>query len=107
MAARSVTSLAEYAGQSFRLLWTADHPESRREEYIPAPSGGQLYRALYIEEKPLPAGTYYLQYEVDDMFLRPYLLERIEMQWDGEHASFPESASWEGTVIPKWSGGGE
>ncbi len=107
MAARSVTSLAEYAGQSFRLLWTADHPESRREEYIPAPSGGQLYRALNIEEKPLPAGTYYLQYEVDDMFLRPYILERIEMQWDGEHASFPESASWEGTVIPKWSGGGE
>jgi len=42
--------------------------------------------------KLLPAGNYYLEYEIEDMFLRPTVLERIEMHWDGTSLTFPEDA---------------
>ena len=55
-------------------------------------------RALDIGEVALPEGTYYLQYEVNDMFVRPYYLDLIELHWDGEQITFPEDFTWEGTV---------
>ena len=33
------------------------------------------------------------------MFMRPYLLDRIEFCWDGEKKIFPEDFSWEGEII--------
>ena len=53
-----------------------------------------IYRALNVQEIALPAGTYYLEYEVDDAFMRPSVLERIEFQWDGKNMTFPEGFTW-------------
>ena len=54
-----------------------------------------MYRVLDVAEIPLPAGTYYLQYEIEDIFMRKTVLDRIEIHWDGENMSFPEDFSWE------------
>ena len=51
-----------------------------------------ILSGLCVKEKLLPAGTYYLEYEIEDMFLRPTVLERIEMHWDGISLTFPEAA---------------
>ena len=54
-----------------------------------------MYRALDVAEIPLPAGTYYLEYEIEDVFMRKTTLDRIEIHWDGENMTFPEDFCWE------------
>ena len=49
-----------------------------------------LYRQLDVQEIPLPAGTYYLEYEIMDMFMRKTVPERIEIYWDGKEMHFPK-----------------
>ncbi len=95
---RNVQSLSQMAGQEYRLLYPLEQEKSTEPaEY--ATSGFQsLYRALRIDSALLPPGTYYLEYEVQDMFMRPILLERIQMDWDGEKLSFPDGFVWEGPV---------
>ena len=46
---------------------------------------------------PLPEGTYYLDFAVEDMFLRILPVGRAEMYWDGEKVTVAEG-SWEGTL---------
>ena len=58
---------------------------------------------MNMEPMILPAGTYYLQYEVNDVFMRPILLDRIEMYWDGKALSFPRDFTWEGRLELAWS----
>ena len=95
MANRSVKSLSQVAGQEFRLLYPI----------APYGSGYQfsewmtIYRALRVEEITLPAGTYYLEYEVDDAFMRPSVLECIEFHWDGKNMTFPEGFTWTGETM--------
>ena len=57
------------------------------------------YVDMIPEDKYAIEGTYYLEYEVDDMFMRSYLLDRIEFHWDGKNMTFPEGFSWEGEVV--------
>lgn len=93
---RSVRALSELAGQPYRFLYpTEGQGQNGSVNYQPGPMM-TMYRALPVEEILLPAGTYYLEYEVKDMFRRSYLLERIEFHWDGEQMAFPEGFSWEG-----------
>ena len=47
----------------------------------------------------MPAGTYRMEYEVVDRFLRTFRLETIEFRWDGQRITFPDGFTWEGTVI--------
>jgi len=56
-----------------------------------------LYRAMYMEDKPLPPGVYYIQYVVYDIFMRPIPMDIIELEWDGDSLTLPEDLSWEGT----------
>lgn len=102
MQSRGLTSLAQLAGRDYRILWPVDGTDTGETQYVPGSSAMWLPRTLDIEEAPLPAGTYYLQYEADDMFMRPYTLERIEMHWDGENLTFPEDFVWEGEVALNW-----
>ena len=44
---------------------------------------------------PLPKGTYYLDYEIEDVFMRRMMLDRIEIQYDGQNMRFPNSGTWE------------
>ena len=92
---RNVKSLAQMVGQDFRLVWPIkDSPDGECQTSEPM----TFARALDIGETALPEGTYYLQYEVNDMFVRPYYLDLIELHWDGEQITFPENFTWEGTV---------
>ena len=97
---RNVISISQKAGQKYRLLYKTDGSEGKvkrlkGEEH-------KLPRSLEIEEITLPEGTYYLQYEVKDLFYRPITLERIEIYWDGEQIQYPEGFSWEGESEVSW-----
>jgi len=59
---------------------------------------GRLPRALTIETKPLPPGTYYIQYTVVDMFMRKNPIQEVEAVWDGENLRLADGADWEGTI---------
>lgn len=99
MASRSVTRLTEFLGQEYRILWPLGVPkESKDIRYVPAGQTRKMTRSLMITEKTLPAGTYYLEYEVDDIFTVPHVMERFEYYWDGEKAIFPDGFVWEGNV---------
>lgn len=56
-------------------------------------------RALDIAEAALPAGKYLLEYEVQDILMRPTVLERNPLIWDGEKARFPDDLKWEGELV--------
>ena len=53
-----------------------------------------MNRAPYVEEIPLPAGTYYLEYEVIDVFMRSTIMDRIEFKWDGENMTLSQDDAW-------------
>ena len=96
---RSVEPLSALAGQEYRFLYPVDGQGDGDEAYYQLSQPMTMYRSLEIEEIPLPEGTYYLEYEVDDIFMRPYLLDRIEFYWDGENMTFPEGFTWEGEIV--------
>ena len=58
-----------------------------------------MYRSLDIKEEPLPEGTYYLEYEVTDAFMRTTKSERIEFRWDGKKMTFPNDDAWKGSFV--------
>ena len=96
---RSVKTLAELMGQEYRFLYPVDGKGfDDGNSYLIGPKLS-MYRALSVKEIPLPEGTYYLEYELDDLFKRPYVLERIEFYWDGKNITFPEGFSWEGEIL--------
>ena len=89
MTNRCVKSLAQLAGQDFRLLYPVDPVGKDGHGRYQVSNEMTMYRSLDVEEKALPAGTYYLEFEIEDMFLRCTPLERIEMHWDGVKLTFP------------------
>ena len=98
---RSVESLAMVAGSEYRPVYPVYGTEGDaryyhlgRREIMP--------KALEVTEIPLPPGTYYLEYEITDLFMRTRTLERIEYRWDGEKISFPEGFRWEGKEEIRW-----
>lgn len=99
---RSVEELAMVAGRKYRLLYPVEGKE--KDDPTSYANGPELkmYRQLDVGEVTLPAGIYYIQYELRDMFMRTMRLEMIEIHWDGETMTFPEGFTWEGSVEPKW-----
>ena len=93
---RNIKSLSQMVGREYRLLYPLEQKRSVDPAEYYASERNTLYRAMTIEPKLLPPGTYYLEYEVQDMFMRQILMERIEMEWDGEKLSFPAGFVWEG-----------
>ena len=91
---RSVKPLAMLSGQEYRLLYPLDGASGA--SYLPGKEM-TMYRSLEVKEIPLPAGTYCLEYEVQDIFMRTHLLDKIEFQWDGENMTFPEADAWVST----------
>ena len=55
-----------------------------------------IYRSLSMESQTIPPSTYYIQYVVYDMFMRPMPMELIEINWDGEKLTLADGVSWEG-----------
>ena len=94
---RSVEPLSSVSGQEYCFLYPVDdgNKSANRVNYK-ASKALRMSRALLVEEQPLPPGTYYLDYEVVDVFRRSFPLESIEFHWDGEKVTFPEGFKWEG-----------
>ena len=92
---RSVQSLSEIVGQEYQLLYPIDGTDADGAAAYEYSAPLTMYRALDVEEIPLPAGTYYLEYEIVDQFMRKATLDRVEIRWDGENMSFPDGFAWE------------
>ncbi len=97
MPGRNVESLSSKAGRDYVLLYPQDGTDmSGRQMYLSSQTL-TMYRVLDVEEITLPPGNYYLEYEVDDLFMNPSVLERIPFYWDGQKPIFPDGFTWEGT----------
>ena len=99
---RSVTPLAVMAGWKYRMLYPLNGTQNAKEKSYAAGPELTMYRYVAVSETTLPAGTYYLEYEVEDMFMRKMTLEKIPFSWDGRKMTFGDGFSWEGTVDPAW-----
>ena len=100
---RSVEPLAMLEGREIRMLYPIYDPDPKTKTRYMAGDVLNIKRSLPIEEIPLPAGTYYLEYELVDMFMRSMRLEQIEIHWDGEKMTFPDDFVWEGLVDIQWN----
>ena len=96
---RNVRELTQVAGQEYELLYPVDEKGTGERTMYESGPTMTMYRKISLETILLPAGTYYLEYEIDDMFTRPFVLDRIEFRWDGEKITFPDELVWEGTEI--------
>ena len=94
---RNVKSLSQLSGQEYRLLYPIYNGDYETSTDFVAAQPQVLYRAMYLEDKPLPPGVYYIQYVVYDIFMRPIPMDIIELEWDGDSLTLPEDLSWEGT----------
>ena len=95
---RSVTPLAMVAGRNYCVLYPRDNPtEDGKISYLKSEEK-TMYRSLRITEAPLPVGTYYLESEVADVFMNVTRTDRIEIHWDGKAMTFPDDASWTGSI---------
>ena len=50
-----------------------------------------MYRRLTVENAPLPARAYYMEYVIYDVFMRPMKLRRVELYWDGQRMTIPNN----------------
>lgn len=103
---RNNLPLAQLAGQEFRLLYPVDNAAASGRTTYESSDSLTIYRVLKVEEQALSPGTYYLDYDIIDIFHRRYELERIEFYWDGENFTYPEDLNWEGTVALSTSSDG-
>jgi hypothetical protein len=84
------------AGQEYSVLYPVYIDEYDPWAEFVAAEPQTFYRSMYLEDMPLPPGTYYMQYIVYDMFMRPMPMETIEAEWTGDSMILPEDYSWEG-----------
>ena len=91
---RSVTPLSKLSGQEYRFLYPVDGSDSDGKVRYQVSQPLTMNRAPYVEEIPLPAGTYYLEYEVVDVFMRSTIMDRIEFKWDGENMTLSQDDAW-------------
>ena len=93
---RNVRSLSQLAGREFNLLYEVYRDKKTAKPYVFSPPM-ILYRSMTLEEITLPRGTYYLEYVIYDIFMRPMYLEQVELLWDGEKMTIV-GEPWEGTA---------
>ena len=94
---RNVIPISKMAGQDFTLLYPIDGTEGENTRYeLSKPM--TLFRSLEISSAPLKAGTYYLDFVVQDIFLRPLPLGRAEVSWDGKQIVTKKS-TWDGEAV--------
>ena len=100
---RGVLPLSQAAGRVFCLLYPKENAGKNGRTYYASGEEKTMPRALRFLREPLPAGTYYLEYELKDAFQRDAVLERIEIRWDGERMIFQEGFTWEGSYRVEWT----
>ena len=100
---RNVTSLSKMTGQTYRMLYPLCDLKTRKQlnEYQVS-AQQRMPRAVVVESRPVPPGTYLLQYVVEDMFNRRIPMESVKVNWDGKTITLAKGETWEGTVQLFW-----
>ncbi len=93
---RNVRALAQMAGREYCLLYKIDDNGRNAHTAYEMGAPKTLYRKLMVESAPLPAGTYFVEYTIYDVFMRPMKLQRVELQWDGQKMT-AQNDTWKGT----------
>ena len=96
---RNVQSLSQMAGREYSLLYPVYVSDYEPTNQFRTAKPQTIFRSMNIENVPAPAGTYYLQYVVYDMFMRPMPMEWIELYWDGSKITMPGDKAWEGEAV--------
>lgn len=84
MPARAVTSLSQVHGREFRLLYPCCDLDGREYSNYEGSAPLRMYRSLDIVDAPLPAGTYYCSFIINDIFGHQYDTALTELTWDGK-----------------------
>ena len=95
---RNVVPLLTVAGRDCSLLYPIDGTEGSRTRYE-ASEPMTMYRSMEITFEPLEPGTYYMDYWVEDIFMRDLPVGRCEVQWDGTSLTIPSEADWQGELL--------
>ena len=95
---RNVKSLSQMAGREYNVLYPVYVSDFEEASEFGKSEPQTMYRAMVLEDQPLPLGTYYFQYIVYDMFMRPMPMEWIEVEWDGTEMRISDETDWSGTV---------
>ena len=95
---RNVKEAPQMAGQEYCLVYPVDENGYYRLDKLSLGKTMTMYKRPLIEDIPLPAGDYYLAFEIEDMFGRAVTTDKVKMNWDGNVLSMAEGESWEGTV---------
>ena len=94
---RNIRALSQMSGQEYSLVYSICKKGSHSvgEGYFkgqPQP----VYRSLRLKDAQLPDGTYYIEYVIYDLFMRPMYLDWFEMDIIGGTASYPGAEEWKG-----------
>ncbi|MBR3334374.1 MAG: hypothetical protein IKG23_08810 [Clostridia bacterium] len=100
---RSVKPLDMLFGRNFKLLYPKDETGNSGKTSYGQSDEMTFYRSLIVEDFTLPAGTYYLEFELWDIFMRTMRTEKIPLYWNGEEMSFGDGFTWEGFIQPSWN----
>ena len=87
---RNVRELSQVNGREYTLLYQLDGKTGHERS---APK--TMYRRLTVENVSLPAGTYYMEYIIYDVFMRSMKFRRVELYWDGQRMTIPNN-DWAG-----------
>ena len=90
MPSRSVISFNQMQGQEFRLLYPVNKENDAQRDYYITSAPLTLYRSIEVEYAPLPVGTYYCSFTVEDIFKCEYETELVELYWDGSEFTAAE-----------------
>lgn len=94
---RNVVPLIRVAGHDFTLLYPIDGTETNGKTRYEASAPMTMYRSMEITFQTLEPGTYYLDYVVEDIFLRQLPVGRVEVLWDGQTLTVQDGA-WQGEM---------
>ena len=95
---RNVMPLSQLAGQEFALLYPIVGFGASGNPLYDSSRIMTIYRVLEVKDKPLPAGTYYMKYFIEDVFQRHLPVGEVEVIWDGTTLAFPQGIEWEGQM---------
>ena len=95
---RNVMSLSQVAGREYNLVYEVHGEKRGSRPYVLSPTM-IMYRSMKLEEIILPPGTYYLDFTIYDVFMRPMRLETVELQILEDHTITIVSEPWEGTEV--------
>ena len=95
---RNVKSLSQVAGREYNLLYEVHGEKRGSRPYVLSPTM-IMYRSMKLEEIILPPGTYYIDFTIYDVFMRPMRMETVELQIMEDHTIRIMGEPWEGTEI--------